>query len=66
MKQILLVIGGVLLYTSPAVWMAWVAYNIIALSAPFWTTVGLGVLGWIVQVFVAILLSVIATFSLPK
>jgi hypothetical protein len=48
MKSLLYLLAGLLLWSAAPVWCVWFIYQVFALSAPFWYSVLLTIVGIIV------------------
>lgn len=62
MRALLMALGAVAVWSACPVWFIYCIYNLFALSAPFWSTVGFSLLmlvvqfvvGWVAFVFGAL------------
>lgn len=66
MKALLLALAGLLLWSSAPIWFAWSLYQMFILTAPFWSTILYAFVGFVSQVFVAVLMYGVAVVSIGR
>lgn len=66
MKALLLALGGLLVWSAAPIWFAWSLYQMFILTAPFWSTILYAFVGFISQVFVAVLMYGVAVVSIGR
>ena len=64
MKTLLITLAGLLVWSSAPIWFAWSLYQMFILTAPFWSTILYAFVGFISQVFVAVLMYGVAVVSI--
>lgn len=66
MKALLLVLAGLLLWSAAPIWFAWSLYQMFILTAPFWSTILYALVGFVSQIFVAVLMYGFAVASIGR
>jgi hypothetical protein len=61
MKSLLYLLAGLLLWSAAPIWCVWFIYQVFALSAPFWYSVLLTVVGISGQVTTGVLMFGVAS-----
>ena len=61
MKSLLYLLAGLLLWSPAPIWCVWFVYQVFALSAPFWYSVLITVIGMSGQVTTGVLMFGVAS-----
>jgi hypothetical protein len=64
MKTLLIAVAGLLLWSAAPIWFAWTLYQMFILTAPFWSTILYALVGFVSQVFVAVVMYGFAVASI--
>lgn len=61
MKTLLIMLGGAMMGLAAPIWILYAVYSLFTLSLPFWSTVGVSALGFMLQVIVGALVVSLST-----
>jgi hypothetical protein len=63
MKPLLAILGGAAMGLAAPIWTLYAVYSLFALSLPFWSTVGVSALGFMLQVIGGAMLMALSVFG---
>jgi hypothetical protein len=66
MKVLLIALAGLLVWSAAPIWFTWTLYQMFILTAPFWSTTLYAFVGFVSQVFVAVLMYGVAVVSIGR